>query len=67
MTTNLAKSLNSVLKKMRNFSITALVKTTYKRLKKYFVDCETQDDAMIAFGQVYILIAAKFIIEEVSS
>ncbi|KAL5162966.1 hypothetical protein HKD37_07G019962 [Glycine soja] len=64
MTTNLVESLNLMLKKMRNFSITALVKITYKKLSKYFVDRGTQGDAMIACRQVYTLIAAKFIIEE---
>jgi len=64
MTTNLVESLNLMLKKMRNFSITALVKITYKKLSKYFVDRGTQGDAMIASRQVYTLIAAKFIIEE---
>ena len=59
MTTNLAESLNSVLKKIRNFPITALVRATYEKLNKYFVNRGTQVDAMIAFGQVYTLIAIK--------
>ena len=53
-----------MLKKIRNFPITALVRTTYEKLNKYCVDRETQADAMIASGQVYTLIAAQFIIEE---
>ena len=64
MTTNLAESLNSVLKKIRNFPITALVRATYEKLNKYFVDRGTQADAMIASGQVYTLLAAKFITKE---
>ena len=49
---------------MRIFPITALVKVTYEKLNKYFVDRGTQADAMIASGQVYTLIATKFITEE---
>ena len=52
MTTNSAESLNSVLKKMRNFPITALVRATYEKLNKYFVDRGTQANAMISSGQV---------------
>ena len=44
--------------------MTALVKATYDKLNKYFVDRGIQVDAMITSGQVYTLIAAKFIIEE---
>ena len=51
-------------KKMINFSITTLVKATYEKLNKYFVDHGTQADAMIASKQVYTLIVAKFINEE---
>ncbi|KAL5130823.1 hypothetical protein HKD37_12G033820 [Glycine soja] len=40
---------------MRNFP--TLVKTMYEKLNKYFIDRETQADAMIAFRQVYALIA----------
>jgi len=64
MTTNLAESLNSVLKKIRYFPIIALVRATYDKLNKYFIDRGTQADAMIVSGQVYTLIAAKFITEE---
>jgi len=49
---------------MRNFPITTLVKATYEKLNKYFVDCGTRANAMIASEQVYTLIAAKFINEE---
>ena len=64
MATNLAESLTSVLKKMRNFPITALVRATHEKLNKYFVDHGTQANAMIASEQVYTLIAVKFITEE---
>ena len=64
MTTNLAESLNSVLKKIQNFPIISLVKATYEKLKNYFVNRGTQAYAMIASRQVYTLIAAKFITEE---
>ncbi|KAH1188502.1 hypothetical protein GmHk_U059459 [Glycine max] len=49
---------------MINFSITTLVKATYEKLNKYFVDHGTQADAMISSKQVYTLIVAKFINEE---
>jgi len=64
MTANLAESLNLVLKKIQNFPITALVRATYDKLNKYFVDRRTQANAMIASKQVYTLIVAKFITEE---
>ncbi|KAL5127473.1 hypothetical protein HKD37_14G039888 [Glycine soja] len=43
---------------------TNLAKTTHEKLNKYFVDRGTQAYAMIASGQVYALIAAKFITKE---
>ena len=49
---------------MRKFPITALVKATYEKLNKYFVDHGTQANAMIASEQVYTLIAVKFITEK---
>ena len=49
---------------MRNFLITALVNVMYEKLNKYFLDCGTQADAMIASKQVYTLIAVKFITEK---
>ena len=64
MTTNLAESLNSVLKKIQNFPIIALVRATYDKLNKYFVYCGTPADAMIASRPFYTLIATKFITEE---
>ncbi|KAL5191654.1 hypothetical protein HKD37_04G010901 [Glycine soja] len=38
MTTNLSECINKVLKDCRNIPITALVKSTYSRCRKYFVD-----------------------------
>ncbi|KAL5191311.1 hypothetical protein HKD37_04G010604 [Glycine soja] len=38
MTTNLSECINKVLKDCRNIPITALVKSTYSRCQKYFVD-----------------------------
>ena len=64
MTTNLVESLNLVLKIFKIFPFTALVKATYEKLNKYFVDHGTQANAMIASEQVYTLIAVKFITEE---
>ena len=41
-----------------------MVKAMHDKLNKYFFDHGTWANAMIASGQVYTLIAAKFIIEE---
>ena len=38
MMTNLSECVNNVLKDCRNLPITALVKSTYSRCRKYFVD-----------------------------
>ncbi|KAH1233641.1 hypothetical protein GmHk_09G026041 [Glycine max] len=38
MTTNLSECINKVLKDCRNIPITVLVKSTYSRCRKYFVD-----------------------------
>ncbi|KAH1190426.1 hypothetical protein GmHk_20G057977 [Glycine max] len=38
MTTNLSECINKVLKDCRNIPITALVKSTYSRCRKYFVE-----------------------------
>ncbi|KAH1253960.1 hypothetical protein GmHk_04G010503 [Glycine max] len=44
MTTNLSECINKVLKDCRNIPITALVKSTYIRCRKYFVErgCQAQ-------------------------
>ncbi|KAH1262045.1 hypothetical protein GmHk_02G004757 [Glycine max] len=38
MTTNLSECINKVLKDYRNIPITTLVKSTYSRCRKYFVE-----------------------------
>ncbi|KAL5123902.1 hypothetical protein HKD37_02G004397 [Glycine soja] len=53
MTTNLFECINKVLKDCRNISITALVKSTYSRCRKYFVDCGHQAQRKLNEGQVY--------------
>ncbi|XP_061356484.1 uncharacterized protein LOC133300919 [Gastrolobium bilobum] len=47
MTTNLAESVNTVLKGARNIPITALIKHTYSRLVHYFVTRGTSVDISI--------------------
>ncbi|XP_061357446.1 uncharacterized protein LOC133301767 [Gastrolobium bilobum] len=47
MTTNLAESVNKVLKGAKNMPITALVKHTYSRLIAYFVERGTNDVAQL--------------------
>ncbi|KAH1247195.1 hypothetical protein GmHk_06G017141 [Glycine max] len=41
-----------------------LVKATYEKLNKYFIDRGTQADAMITSRKVYTLIVAKFLTKE---
>jgi len=54
MTTNLSECVNKVLKDCRNLSpITALVKSTYSRCRKYFVDRGRQAQRQLNEGQVY--------------
>ena len=53
MTTNLAESMNSVLKGARALPITALVKSTFYRLTSWFVEKGTQAHTMIRAGHVY--------------
>jgi len=52
MTTNLSECVNKVLKDCRNLSITALVKSTYSRCRKYFVDRGRQTQRQLNEGQV---------------
>nr|KYP72578.1 hypothetical protein KK1_005174 [Cajanus cajan] len=47
MTTNLAESINSVLKKIRNLPICSMVMATYTRCNKFFVERGREVDAMI--------------------
>jgi len=53
MTTNLAECVNKVFKGCRNVPITALVKSTYNKCRKYFVDCDRQAQREIHDGQIY--------------
>ncbi|KAL5154288.1 hypothetical protein HKD37_19G053676 [Glycine soja] len=53
MTTNLSECVNKVLKDCRNIPITALVKSTYSRCRKYFVDRGRQAQRKLNEGQVY--------------
>ena len=51
MTTNLSECINAVMKGTRNLPITAIVKSTYFRLAKLFVEKGSQAQAQIAGGQ----------------
>ncbi|KAL5180201.1 hypothetical protein HKD37_01G001376 [Glycine soja] len=53
MTTNLSECINKVLKDCRNILITALVKSTYSRCRKYFVERGRQAQRQLNEGQVY--------------
>ncbi|KAH1242175.1 hypothetical protein GmHk_07G019564 [Glycine max] len=53
MTTNLSECVNKVLKDCRIIPITALVKSTYSRCRKYFVDRGRQAQRQLNEGQVY--------------
>ncbi|KAL5184895.1 hypothetical protein HKD37_17G048517 [Glycine soja] len=53
MITNLSECVNKVLKDCRSIPITALVKSTYSRCRKYFVDCGRQAQRQLREGQVY--------------
>ncbi|KAH1249527.1 hypothetical protein GmHk_05G012859 [Glycine max] len=53
MTTNLSECLNKVLKDCRSIPITTLVKSTYSRCRKYFVDRGHQAQRQLREGQVY--------------
>ncbi|KAH1197891.1 hypothetical protein GmHk_18G051567 [Glycine max] len=53
MTTNLLECINMVLKDCRSIPITALVKSTYSRCRKYFVDHGRQAQRQLNEGQVY--------------
>ncbi|XP_061369059.1 uncharacterized protein LOC133311947 [Gastrolobium bilobum] len=50
MTTNLAESVNRVLKGARNMPITTLIKHTYSRLVHYFVTRSTSAAAQLQFA-----------------
>ena len=53
MTINLSDCVNKVLKYCRNIPITTLVKSTYSRCQKYFVDRGRQTQKQLNEGQVY--------------
>ncbi|KAH1188168.1 hypothetical protein GmHk_U059920 [Glycine max] len=53
MTTNLSECINKVLKDCRNIPITSLVKSTYSRCRKYFVERGRQAQRQLNEGQVY--------------
>ncbi|KAL5159434.1 hypothetical protein HKD37_15G043756 [Glycine soja] len=53
MTTNLSECVNKVLKDCHSIPITALVKSTYSRCRKYFVDRGHQAQRQLNEGQVY--------------
>ncbi|KAH1237727.1 hypothetical protein GmHk_08G022593 [Glycine max] len=53
MTTNLSECVNKVLKDCRNLPITALVKSTYSRCRKYFVDRGRRAQRQLHEVQVY--------------
>ncbi|RZB58187.1 Glutaredoxin-C6 [Glycine soja] len=53
MTTNLSECINKVLKDCRNIPITTLVKSTYSRCRKYFVNCVRQAQRQLNEGQIY--------------
>ncbi|KAL5169961.1 hypothetical protein HKD37_11G031744 [Glycine soja] len=53
MTTNLSECVNKVLKDCRSIPITALVKSTYSRCRKYFIDRGRQAQRQLREGQVY--------------
>ncbi|KAH1213432.1 hypothetical protein GmHk_14G041400 [Glycine max] len=51
MTTNLSECINKVLKDCRNIPITTLVKSTYSRCRKYFVERGRQAQRQLNEGQ----------------
>eukprot|EP00256_Glycine_max_P069940 XP_025984535.1 uncharacterized protein LOC113001879 [Glycine max] len=51
MTTNLSECVNKVLKDCRSIPITTLVKSTYSRCRKYFVDRGRQAQRQLREGQ----------------
>jgi len=59
MTTNLAESINSVLKKTRNLPISSMVIATYTRCNKFFTERSRQVEAMMTVRHVYSEVAAK--------
>jgi len=50
MTTNLAKCMNSVLKRARSLPICALIKATFERIATWFVERGVKADSMLRAG-----------------
>jgi len=61
MTTNLAESINLVIKISRNLPIGALVKSTYLRCNALFNKRGREAATMLASGQVYTQVLNKVI------
>ncbi|WVZ24129.1 hypothetical protein V8G54_002673 [Vigna mungo] len=59
LTTNLAKAINSVLKKIRNLPISSIVLATYTRCNAFFTERGKQITAMISVGHIYSENATK--------
>ncbi|WVZ22252.1 hypothetical protein V8G54_000796, partial [Vigna mungo] len=53
LTTNLAKAINSILKKTRNLPISSIVLVTYTRCNAFFTERGKQITAMISDDHVY--------------
>ncbi|KAL5164805.1 hypothetical protein HKD37_18G050053 [Glycine soja] len=69
MTTNLSESINKALKDCRKIPITALVKSTYSRCRKYFVEQlrKNQEQACSHIVRVYDIHSTRFEVEETSN
>jgi len=61
VTTNLAKAINSILKKTRNLPISSIVLVTYTRCNTYFTKRGRQITAMVNVGHVYSEYATNFL------
>jgi len=59
MTTNLAESINSVLKKIRNLPISSMVMATYTRCNKFFTERSRKVEAMMTAEHLYSEFATK--------
>ena len=59
MTTNLVKSINSILKKTQNMLINALIKSTYISCNTLFNQIRKDVTTMLTFDQVYTQVLNK--------
>jgi len=59
MTTNLVKSINSILKKTRNLQMSLMVMTTYTCCNKFFTERRRQVEAMMVVGHIYSEVSPK--------